>query len=139
MEHVISRKRPAIRTSDEHDSGLDVERDTLPPSGGRRLSILDEDETVGLVSVLFHAQQGVLAADGAIDEARDANDEELVLFLEATEREAAARANQAKRLLFARLQAEFADEARRGLHEAPHGRLHYVSTPDEPPSPLNSE
>ncbi len=32
----------------------------------------------------------------------------LVEFLEATEREASARADQAKRLLFARLQAEFA-------------------------------
>ncbi|MES1173289.1 MAG: hypothetical protein ABUL62_03090 [Myxococcales bacterium] len=139
MDTLLTRKRPAIRTSDEHDNGLEAERDTLPPSGGRRLSILDEDETVGLVSVLFHAQQGVIAADCAIDDARDANDTELVQFLEATEREAAARADQAKRLLFARLQAEFADEARRVAHEAPRGRLHYVSAPDEPPSSLDSE
>ena len=139
MESLINRKRPAIRTSDEHVGGLDADRDTLPPTTGRRLSILDADETVGLVSVLYHAQQGVLAADFAIDEARDINDTELVQFLEATEREAAARADQAKRLLFARLQAEFADEERRAVHEAPHGRVHYVSVPDEPYSPLDSE
>ncbi|MET0792868.1 MAG: hypothetical protein ABW061_15210 [Polyangiaceae bacterium] len=139
MDSLINRKRPAIRTSDEHGGDASVDRDTLPPSGGRRRSILDTDETVGLVSVLYHAQQGVLAADLAVDEARDVNDSELVQFLEATEREAAARADQAKRLLFARLQVEFADEARRAVHEAPHGRVHYVSVPDEPLSPLNSE
>jgi len=139
MESLINRKRPAIRTSDEYDGELEADRDTLPPNTGRRLSILDADETVGLVSVLYHAQQGVLAADHAIDEARDVNDTELVQFLEATEREAAARADQAKRLLFARLQVELADEARRAVHDAPHGGIHYVGVPDEPSSPIDSE
>ncbi len=100
MDSSIVRKRPAIRTSDEHDSDAhdsdahdsdehdnepDRERDTLPPTDGHRLPLLNDDETVGLVSVLFHAQQGVSAAHCAIDGARDANDAALVEFLEATE------------------------------------------------------
>ena len=139
MENLISRKRPAIRTSDEHPAGRNVHRDTPVPSSGPRFSVLDEDETVGLVSVLFHAQQGVIAADCAVDDARDANDLELVQFLEATEREAAARADQAKRLLFARLQAQFADEATRAGHVAPHTPLHYASDPGEAPDELDIE
>ena len=136
----MDHQRPAIRTSAEHPStAVDDERDTLPPSGGRDVPILDKDETAGLVSVLYHAQQGVLAAERAIDEARDANDEELAQFLEASQREGAANVVRAKRLLLDRLQTELGGRAPSDLHEAQHGRVHYVSMPDAPPSALNRE
>ncbi len=132
-------QRAAIRTSAEHADGLSADRNTPPPSVSRRVSILDSDETAGLVAVLYHAQQGVLAAEHAVDEARDANDDELAQFLEATEREAAARADQAKRLLLVRLQEELGEAPVHRLHDAHHGRVHYVSIPDDLSSPLDSE
>ncbi|MEO6602382.1 MAG: hypothetical protein ABIQ16_21050 [Polyangiaceae bacterium] len=135
----MDRQRPAIRSSAEHGGSLSEDRDTLPPGGGRRASILDTDETAGLVSVLYHAQQGVLAAERAIDDARDANDSELAQFLEATQREAAARADQAKRMLFVRLKTELGEADLHQPHQAAHGRVHYVSVPDEFPSPLDNE
>ncbi len=82
--------------------------DTLPPSPDRHF--VERDETIGLVSLLFHAQQAMLVAVKGADEARDANDEELALFLEEAQRESYARAERAKPLLLTRLQAA---EARR--------------------------
>lgn len=135
----MNHPRPVIRTSAEHAPEVGDERDTLPPSGGRGTSILDRDETAGLVRVLYHAQQGVIAASGAIDDARDANDEELAQFLEASQRESAARAARAKQLLRSRLGSELDGDHAEGIRQAQHGRVHYVSIPDDPPSTVNSD
>lgn len=135
----MNLRRPAIKMSHEDaDQTLDSERDTLPPSGGRRALSLGEDETVGLVSVLFYAQQAAVEANAFISDAEDANDAELAHFLEDSRRESLARVEHAKRLLLARLQAEAGDANLREKGEAPHGRVHYVSAPDSDPSPFNT-
>ena len=135
----MTQPKSLIRDSSEYPAIATDEGDTLPPSGGRGTSILDKDETVGLVQVLYHAQQGVLAAGNAVDDAREANDEELAQFLEASQRESAARAARAKQLLLRRLKAELGDVTIDDIHEAQHGRIHYVSIPDDSLSTVNSE
>jgi len=136
----MNPRRPAIKLSHEGTNQPldDSERDPLPPSGGRRARAADDDETVGLVSVLFYAQQAAAEASAFISDAEDFNDAELVQFLEDSRREGLARVEQAKRLLLARLQAELDDAGQRERGEAPHARVHYVSVPDSEPSPFNT-
>jgi len=130
----MDQRRPAIKmTHDNPQHPVDDARDTPPPSSGHRAQVLDHDETIGLVSVLFYAQQAAVEAAAFISDAEDANDEELTQFLETSRRESLARVEQAKRLLLARLQAEAEDATRRALHQAPHGR-----NPDVVPSLASS-
>jgi hypothetical protein len=135
----MNQKRPAIKMSHANSTEPGaLDRDTPIPSSGRRGPMLDRDETSGLVSVLFYAQQSAAEATAFIAEAQDANDAELTRFLEDSQRESLARVEEAKRLLLARLQMEVDDASQRAIHEAPHGRVHYVSVPDSDPSPLNT-
>lgn len=141
----MDAQRPAIKLSDETHPPVEAERDTLPPvgdtlppSGDRPLAFVDKDETVGLVALLHHAQQATARAGQYIDEARDANDEELATFLEGSLRLDLNRIEQAKRLLLARLEDD-KKATRPAIRDAEHGRVHYVSMPDSPPSPLNSD
>jgi hypothetical protein len=127
---VLEQKRPALTAALEHGPS-EPERETMPPADSRHFP--DRDETAGLVSLLFHAQQAVQSAFRFIDEARDANDEELALFLEAAQREGMTRVDQAKSLLATRLQERDGAAATK-IHEAQRGRVHYVSVPDEPPA-----
>jgi hypothetical protein len=109
----MTQKRPAIKMSHANfTDSADLDRDTPVPSSGRRAPVLDRDETSGLVSVLFYAQQSAAEAAAFIAEAEDANDLELTRFLEDSQRESLARVEQAKRLLLARLQAELAGGGR---------------------------
>ena len=142
----MDAQRPAIKLSDETHAPAEVEAerdtlrpigDTLPPSGDR-VTFVDKDETVGLVALLHHAQHATLSAARHIDEARDANDEELASFLEASLKLDLKRIAQAKQLLLTRLQAD-SDASQAAIREARHGRIHYVSIPDAPASDLNRE
>lgn len=133
----MDQQRPAITLSDEK-THYEADRDTLPPSGGRPMAYVDKDETVGLITLLHHAQQATLEATRHIDEARDANDEELAGFLEGSLRVDLKRIAQAKQLLLRRLQDELEPNVPT-IRDAEHGRVHYVSIPDSPPSNLNVE
>jgi hypothetical protein len=133
----MDQKRPTIALTLENEA-VEAERDTLPPSGGRPLQFIDKDETVGLITLLHHAQQATLEASRHIDAARDANDEELASFLEGSLRLDLRRIAQAKKLLLKRLHEEVEAEGP-SSSDATHGRLHYVSIPDSPLSRFNLE
>ncbi|HEY3665090.1 MAG TPA: hypothetical protein VGL19_03780 [Polyangiaceae bacterium] len=115
-----------------------VGRDTLPPSTSRP-TVVEPDETAGLVSVLYHAQQSALQATRFANEAREAHDEELALFLEDSLRECESRIARAKRVLAARLShvSPASSVTARQPYDAPQGRVHYVSVPDEAGSAKN--
>jgi hypothetical protein len=57
------------------------------------------DHEYALVSVLYHALQGVQACEQYIDDAERAGDEELVTFFQECRDEQSARATRAKQLL----------------------------------------
>ncbi len=98
----MEQKRPALTAPIVRPRGeANAEGDTFPLSASRHF--IERDETAGLVGILFHAQQAVLLAGNCADDARDANDDELALFLEEAQRESSARAERAKRLLAQRL------------------------------------
>jgi hypothetical protein len=65
-----------------------------------------EDQVYGLVSVLYHALQGVQACEQYVGDAERAGDEDLVKFFEECRDEQQQRAARAKQLLVQR-----ADEA----------------------------
>ncbi len=75
-----------------------------PSSTGER------DEQYDLISVLYHALKGAETISRYIDDAREADDEELADFLTETKDEYAARAEKAKRLLANRLEAGSSEE-----------------------------
>jgi hypothetical protein len=62
------------------------------------------DEQYDLVSVLYHALQGGETSQQYIEDAREAGDDELATFFEQVQAEDRNRAQNAKRLLAARLQ-----------------------------------
>ena len=62
------------------------------------------DELYDLVSVLYHALQGGETSQRYIDDARQAGDDELAIFVEQVQAEDRDRAERAKRLLATRLQ-----------------------------------
>lgn len=101
-------KRSVIVAHPDTSEAVETTHDTLPPSDARRVA-LDPDETAPLVSILHHVQQAVAASADALVSAFDANDEELARFFEDTQRESLARAEEAKRLLCARLHSETGD------------------------------
>lgn len=70
----------------------------------------ERDESYALISVLYHALQGAETIDQYIQDARQAEDEELAAFFEETKEAYVERAAEAKELLAARLQSEDEDE-----------------------------
>jgi ABC-type Zn2+ transport system substrate-binding protein/surface adhesin len=68
------------------------------------------DEDYALISVLYHALQGADTIAQYIEDAREANDEELASFLEETREVYVAQANEAKQLLADRLEANEDEE-----------------------------
>jgi len=69
-----------------------------------------EDQEYALVSVLYHALQGVQACEQYIDDAERAGDEELATFFQECRDEQATRANRAKQLLAGRMDIEDEDD-----------------------------
>lgn len=72
------------------------------------------DATYALVSVLYHTLQGIDVAEAYVEDAEDAEDDELAAFLREIMAEDRRRATKAKTLLAARLNkaaAEDDDEA----------------------------
>lgn len=65
-----------------------------------------EDQEYGLVSVLYHALQGVQACEQYVDDAERAGDTELATFFQECRDEQATRANRAKQLLAGRMDVE---------------------------------
>jgi hypothetical protein len=68
------------------------------------------DENYALVSVLYHALQGAETIDQYIEDARSAEDDELVEFFEQTKETYVDHAAEAKALLAARLEGSEEDE-----------------------------
>jgi hypothetical protein len=62
-----------------------------------------EDHVYGLVSVLYHALQGVETYERYVDDAEQAGDDELVRFFEECRDQENQRAARAKRLLVERI------------------------------------
>ena len=124
--------KPTLDCSPEPSAHGRVGRDTLPPSTSRPIAV-EPDETLGLVSVLYHAQQSSAESTRAANEARAAHDEELALFLDDSTRECESRIARTKRLLAARLShlGPTSSVTVRQPYDAPHGRVHYVSVPDQ--------
>ena len=74
-------------------------------SGARSTSGTGErDENYDVISVLYHALQGADTIQKYVEDAREAQDDELLSFLEETRAEYSARAEQAKQLLASRLE-----------------------------------
>jgi hypothetical protein len=69
-----------------------------------------EDHEYALVSVLYHALQGVQACDQYIEDAERAGDEELQQFFQEAREEQTALANRAKQLLISRVDEDEEDE-----------------------------
>lgn len=65
----------------------------------------ERDENYALVSVLYHALQGAETLQQYIQDAREADDDELSQFFEETREHYAELANEAKQLLAARIEA----------------------------------
>ena len=74
----------------------------LPQSSGAET----EDQVYGLVSVLYHALQGVQACEQYVDDAERAGDDELVKFFEECRDQQQERAARAKQLLVERAEEE---------------------------------
>ena len=126
---MTERNQSTLDTAREPQShNADVARDTLPPSTSRPTTV-EPDETAGLVSVLYHAQQSALESSRFAKDARDAHDEELALFLEQSRRECESRIARAKRLLAARL-SQASTVSLGQPHEAEHAGVPYLSVPD---------
>jgi hypothetical protein len=79
-----------------------VERQKPAPEHLAKLTTDTEDDVYGLVSVLYHALQGVQACEQYVDDAERAGDDELVRFFEECRDQQNERANRAKQLLMAR-------------------------------------
>jgi hypothetical protein len=69
-----------------------------------------DDHEYALVSVLYHALQGVQACEQYIDDAERAGDDELQQFFQQCRDEQAQRATQAKQLLVSRMDEDEDDE-----------------------------
>jgi hypothetical protein len=69
-----------------------------------------EDHEYALVSVLYHALQGVQASEQYINDAERAGDDELAQFFLENRDEQTLRANRAKALLSARMESEDDDD-----------------------------
>ena len=83
-----------------------------PPSRGQSSAAQtgERDETYAVVSVLYHALQGAETVAMYIQDAREADDQELVQFFEETRELYKERAEEAKELLASRLDLSSADD-----------------------------
>jgi hypothetical protein len=74
-------------------------------------SVETSDELYGVISVLYHSLQGLETYERYLEDARNAEDEQLVSFFEQCMEEEKGRAKRAKSLLAARLEdAEGGDD-----------------------------
>jgi hypothetical protein len=95
--------RPASSTSSSRQSPK-----SSPPSGRARSGAKktpERDEHYDLISVLYHALQGGDTIGQYVQDASEAQDKELVAFLEDTQTVYAQVATRAKQLLAARIEA----------------------------------
>ncbi len=69
-----------------------------------------EDQVYGLVSVLYHALQGVQACEQYIDDAERAGDDELVKFFEECRDQQSTMARRSKQMLVERADVEDEDD-----------------------------
>ena len=70
----------------------------------------ERDENYDLISVLYHALQGAETISQYLEDAREANDEELLSFFEETREAYIERAAEAKQLLASRLEGDEDEE-----------------------------
>ena len=70
-----------------------------------------EDQIYAVVSVLYHALQGVQACEQYIDDAESAGDDELVRFFEECRDQQTERATRARQLLVDRAEEDQGDDA----------------------------
>jgi hypothetical protein len=75
-----------------------------PPAAARPSARSGERENYDLISVLYHALQGAETVSQYLEDARNADDEELMTFFEETRTAYAERAAEAKQLLADRLE-----------------------------------
>ncbi len=120
-------RRPVITAHQVQEETTYPEREISAPSNPPG-TVVDPDETAGLVNVLYHAQQTVIACADSVVRALDANDEEVAKFMEEAQRESVTRVSKAKVLLAARLQAEVLD--RHGPHPIAAG--HQLQNAEQP-------
>lgn len=100
----MANRQTSSETSRSRRSGRAAGKSKTGASTGAR------DEQYDVVSVLYHALKGAETVSRYIDDAREAEDEELVEFLTETQDEYAARAEKAKRILASRLEASSDEE-----------------------------
>jgi hypothetical protein len=81
-----------------------------PPGLARQPDEPTEDHVYGLVSVLYHALQGVQATEQYMDDAERSGDADLVRFFERCRDQQSDVASQAKQLLAERVDESAADE-----------------------------
>lgn len=85
---------------------------STPPAGQAKgeAQTGERDENYDLISVLYHALQGADTISQYLRDAQEADDEELTTFFEETRQAYVERADEAKRLLAARLDESIEDE-----------------------------
>lgn len=89
-----------------------------PPAAARATGRSGErDENYDLISVLYHALQGAETASQYLEDARGADDEELITFFEETRIAYAERAAEAKQLLADRLDGSDDEDEEEGDEE----------------------
>ena len=103
---TVANRQTSAGTSSSRRSG----RTAGKGKGQGQSSTGARDEQYDVVSVLYHALKGAETVSRYIDDAREAEDEELVDFLTETKDEYAARAEKAKRILASRLEAGSTEE-----------------------------
>src|SRR5690348_9349178 len=82
-----------------------------PPNLAKQPGEPTEDQVYGLVSVLYHALQGVQATEQYMDDAERSGDADLVRFFESVRDQQADVATQAKQLLADRVDESSQDDA----------------------------
>lgn len=85
-------------------------RKPAQPARGAAARTGERDENFDLISVLYHALQGAETISQYLEDAREANDDELLSFFEETREAYIERAAEAKLLLASRLEGSEDDE-----------------------------
>ena len=99
---------PVSKSSSAGSQGRRNPPSAPAPRSGARTG--ERDENYALISVLYHALQGAETVDQYIEDARRADDDELVSFFEETKASYVERSREAKLLLASRLEEEDSEE-----------------------------
>lgn len=100
---------PNQTSTQQNTGGQNRGRPNTPEQKGTG-SAKTNDHVYAIVSVLYHAMQGVEACEKYVNDARQAGDGELEQFFSSSRADQQARAEQAKSLLLDRLEDEEDDE-----------------------------